>query len=201
MKKEKGQIDLNFIWEFVANLLRKGDEQWNDGNRVMGRGQQYVKQGSELIQKGNKIRSQGLKLIKSDYKIDFYSTVKEHLARIEQRTSNAQGRKLQTNTLPNDGQLFVALGKGLMTEGRRMVAEGYLMKTEAERFWMQAIQKVYGNIKVEYCWNDILKVYRCSLETGEVFESASIHINKEKDTAEFKNVKVNRIRIPRLDKK
>ena len=56
----------------------------------------------------------------------------------------------------------------LRAEGDKLRAEGDKLRAEGDKLWAEAIIEVYGNIKIEWIYNN--DKYDCKLETGEVFK-------------------------------
>jgi len=84
---------------------------------------------------------------------------------------------MQTETRGTLGLKFVwryrlalkAEGDKLWAEGSKLRAEGSKLWAEGDKLWAEAIIETYGNIKLEWKYNEAHKDYECHLENGEVF--------------------------------
>ena len=63
-----------------------------------------------------------------------------------------------------------AEGSKLWAEGDKLWAEGSKLWAEGSKLWAEAILKTYGNIKLEWKWNDKTEGTDCILETGDAFK-------------------------------
>ena len=78
----------------------------------------------------------------------------------------AKGKKLRAK-----GYKLWAKGYKLWAEGSQLWAEGDSRWAEGDQIWIEAILKVYGNIKIEWKnWDEKKQSYECHLETGEIFK-------------------------------
>ena len=58
----------------------------------------------------------------------------------------------------------------LRAEGDKLRAERDKLWAEGDKLWACAILKIKGNIKIKWTYVSEKSDYRCTLETGEVFE-------------------------------
>jgi len=63
-----------------------------------------------------------------------------------------------------------AEGAKLRAEGAKLRAEGAKLRAEGDKLWAEAILEIKGNITLEWTWVSEKSDYKCTLETGEVFE-------------------------------
>lgn len=59
-------------------------------------------------------------------------------------------------------------GSEMVSDAIQVRAKGYAIRLAADRLWRDAVVKEKGDIKVT--WDLYNDVWRCTLETGEVFE-------------------------------
>jgi len=69
-----------------------------------------------------------------------------------------------------EGDKLRAEGDKLWAEGNKIWAEGDKLRAEGDKLWAEAILEVHGNIKLEWSYISKKDDYKCTLETGEVFE-------------------------------
>lgn len=78
------------------------------------------------------------------------------------RKLRAEGEKLQakSNDLWDETRTFRAEGEKLWAEGEKLQAEG-------DRLWAEAILETYGNVTLEWRWNEAALGNDCVLANGE----------------------------------
>ncbi len=62
-------------------------------------------------------------------------------------------------------------GSKLLDASNKLLAEGGMLQKEAQKFWVDAVSEVYGDIKIDWGnWSDEKQDCECHLGNGEIFK-------------------------------